>query len=210
MAFPSWKHAQPDGLLAIGGDLNPARLVLAYSKGIFPWYEQEPILWWCPQPRFVLDPSQFKMPRSARVAIDRTPFEYRFNTSFKEVITHCKKIVRPGQEGTWITHEMQCAYESLHSMGYAISAEVWLNNELVGGLYGVRLGNIFFGESMFSLVSNASRFAFMNYVAQLKMEGCVLIDCQVFTTYLESMGAAMMDIEEFLSILNDHIPKPLF
>ncbi|HMK27566.1 MAG TPA: leucyl/phenylalanyl-tRNA--protein transferase [Chitinophagaceae bacterium] len=201
LIFPPVHLAEPDGLLAIGGDLSPERLLLAYRSGIFPWYEGEHILWWCPDPRFVLFPAELKLNKAIRPLIKRNEFEFTTNKAFPLVIHHCKESKRPGQEGTWITDEVEKAYCKLHELGYAHSAEVWQDSELVGGLYGIKLGKVFFGESMFSKVSNASRFAFIRYVQQLKEEGIELIDCQVYTEYLESFGARMIDRKEFIKLI---------
>ncbi len=204
LSFPPVESSQPDGLLAIGGDLSPERLLLAYRNGIFPWYEGEFILWWCPDPRFVLFPKELKINRSTRsllkkneAVISKEQLNFTVNKAFKEVIHNCKKILRSGQEGTWITNEVEAAYIRMHELGYAQSAEVWQNGKLVGGLYGIKLGKVFFGESMFSKISNASRFAFVHYVQQLIKEGIELIDCQVYTEYLESFGARMIPRNEF-------------
>ncbi|MFI5132552.1 MAG: leucyl/phenylalanyl-tRNA--protein transferase [Chitinophagales bacterium] len=206
LAFPPVHLAGTDGLLAMGGDLSPDRLILAYRNGIFPWYEGDHILWWCPDPRFVLFPEELKISKSLKPLLKRNEFEFTVNKAFKQVIHQCKKIRRPGQEGTWITDEVEKAFIRMHELGHAHSAEVWKNGELAGGLYGVRLGNVFFGESMFSKQSNASRFAFIKYVQQLKTEGVELIDCQVYTDYLESMGAKMILRNEFVRLLNELIP----
>lgn len=205
LAFPPTQLAEPDGLLAMGGDLSPERLLLAYRNGIFPWYEGEHILWWCPDPRFVLFPESLKVNKTVKAMLKRDEFEFTIDKSFTEVIRHCKKIVRPGQDGTWITNEVEKAYSKMHELGYAHSAEVWKDGKLVGGLYGIRLGKVFFGESMFSLVSNASRYAFTKYVEQLKQEGVELIDCQVHTEYLESMGAHMIEAKDFKRLLSELI-----
>ncbi len=204
--FPPPHLAEPDGLLAMGGDLSPERLLLAYRNGIFPWYEGEHILWWSPDPRFVLFPDELKISKSIKPLLSKNGFEFTINKAFAKVIHQCKKITRPGQEGTWITDEIEKAYCKMHELGYAHSAEVWLNDELVGGLYGIRLGKVFFGESMFSRVSNASRYAFIKYVLQLKEEGIQLIDCQVYTEYLESLGARMISGKDFLQLLLENIP----
>ena len=201
LVFPPVHLAEPDGLLAIGGDLSTERLVLAYQNGIFPWYEGEHILWWCPDPRFVLFPKELKISKSIRPLLKRNDFEFTTNKAFDRVIHYCKETKRPGQEGTWITDEVEKAYCRLHELGYAHSAEVWKNGELAGGLYGVKLGKIFFGESMFSNESNASKFAFTKYVLQLQEEGIELIDCQVYTEYLESLGARMIERKEFMKYL---------
>ncbi len=205
--FPPVNLAEKDGLLAIGGDLSVERLLSAYRDGIFPWYEGEYILWWCPDPRFVLFPNELKIGKSIKPLLNRGEFDYTTNTAFKEVINHCKKTKRTGQNGTWITKEVEYAYCRMHESGYAQSAEVWKNGELVGGLYGVKLGKVFFGESMFSKVSNASRFAFIRYVEQLKEEGVLLIDCQIYTEYLESFGARMISRAEFTQLLQNLVPK---
>lgn len=206
LKFPAVHLAEPDGLLALGGDLSTERLLLAYKSGIFPWYEGEDILWWCPNPRFILLPHELKINKAIKPLLKREEFKFTINQAFKEVINHCKEIKRPGQEGTWITDEVERAYCKLYELGYAHSAEVWKNDKLVGGLYGIRLGKVFFGESMFSNVSNASRYAFIRYVQFLKDEGVALIDCQVYTEYLESLGAKMISREDFINQLNDLIP----
>jgi leucyl/phenylalanyl-tRNA--protein transferase len=193
--------ADEDGLLAVGGDLSRERLLHAYRNGIFPWYENKYILWWSPDPRFVLFPSELKISSSMKQLLKKQTFEFSVNQDFNSVITQCKAISRRGQEGTWITEEMRNAYNDLHFAGYAVSAEVRLNGELVGGLYGLRIGKMFFGESMFSRCSNASKYAFISYVQQLKSEGVELIDCQVYTAHLESLGARMIPRAEFLDIV---------
>ena len=205
--FPPVHLAEPDGLLAIGGDLSPARLLEAYRHGIFPWYEGDHILWWCPDPRFVLFPEELKIARSMKPLLNRQAFRFTTNTAFAEVIHHCKNSHRPGQDGTWITDEVEKAYIKLHELGYAHSAEVWKDGSLAGGLYGIRLGNVFFGESMFSKVSNASRYAFIQYTEQLKQEGVSLIDCQVHTDYLESMGARMIPGKEFDRLVQNLVER---
>ncbi len=201
LIFPPVHLSEPDGLLAIGGDLSPERLLLAYRNGIFPWYEAEHILWWCPDPRFVLFPDELKISKSIKPMLKRNEFEFTTNKAFKQVIHSCKKTKRHGQEGTWITDEVEKAYCKMHELGYAHSAEVWKDGELAGGLYGIKLGKVFFGESMFSKISNASRYAFVKYVQQLRNEGIELVDCQVYTEYLESMGATMIPRKEFTNIL---------
>ena len=206
LSFPPVHLAGPDGLLAMGGDLSPKRLLLAYRSGIFPWYEGEHILWWCPDPRFVLFPDDLKISKSIKPLLNRNEFDFTINQSFAEVIHQCKKINRPGQQGTWITDEVEKAFIKMHQLGHAHSAEVWKNEELVGGLYGIRMGKVFFGESMFSKQSNASRFAFIKYVQQLKEEGVELIDCQVYTEYLESLGAVMIERSDFVDLLNELVP----
>ena len=203
--FPPVHLAEPDGLLAMGGDLSAERLLLAYQSGIFPWYSQPPILWWCPNPRFVLFPSELKIAKSLKPLLNRQAFRFTVNTSFEQVIKHCKQVDRPGQDGTWIGNEIVAAYCRLHEAGFAHSAEVWDKDILVGGLYGVRLGKVFFGESMFSLQSNASKYAFTLYVQQLVREGVQLIDCQVHSSYLESFGARMIDGALFQELLQKYI-----
>jgi len=203
LIFPPVELAEPDGLLAIGGDLSIERLLLAYRNGIFPWYEGKHILWWSPDPRFVLFSDELKVSKSMRQIIRKGTFTFTVNKAFNEVIANCKTISRRGQDGTWITEDVKEAYGRLHKEGYAHSAEAWLNGELVGGLYGVRLGKAFFGESMFSQYSNASKFAFICYVEQLRSEGVGLIDCQVYTEHLESLGAKMISREDFIARIRD-------
>ena len=204
LVFPPVELAEPDGLLAIGGDLSEERLLLAYHSGIFPWYEGDLILWWCPHQRFVLFPDELVVSTSMKSILKKNVFEFTVNEAFADVITACKKISRKGQDSTWITEEVKLAYINLHNKGYAHSAEAWQNGELAGGLYGVRLGNVFFGESMFSKCSNASKFAFIRLIQQLKEEGIQIIDCQVYTEHLESMGARMIDRKDFTSLLQQH------
>jgi leucyl/phenylalanyl-tRNA--protein transferase len=194
--------AEPDGLLAMGGDLSTERLLAAYKNGIFPWYEGDTILWWSPDPRFVLFPEELKISKSIRPLLNRNEFDFTINKAFSQVIHHCKTVKRYEDEhGTWITDEVEKAYNKLHELGHAHSAEVWKDGELVGGLYGIRINNVFCGESMFSKVSNASRFCFIKYVQVLIEENVKLIDCQVHTEYLESLGARMIGREEFISFL---------
>ena len=203
LVFPPVHLSEPDGLLAIGGDLSPERLLLAYKNGIFPWYEGEYILWWSPDPRCVLFPTELKISHSMKQLLKREAFEFTINKAFGEVIQACKQMNRKSQASTWITDEVEKAFAHMHSLGYAHSAEVWQNGELIGGLYGLRMGKVFFGESMFSNVSNASKYAFIKYVQQLQSEGVELIDCQVHTTHLESLGARMIPRKDFLRLLND-------
>ena len=200
--FPPVNLAEADGLLAIGGDLSPQRLLLAYQRGIFPWYEGDYILWWCPDPRFILFPAELKISKSMKVLLKRNAFDFSINLAFKEVIQNCKEIKRSGQKGTWITSEVEKAYYKMHRLGYAISAEAWLHGELVGGVYGLKLGKVFFGESMFSKISNASKYAFIKLVEHLVQQGVELIDCQVYTEHLKSLGARMISREEFINRLN--------
>ena len=203
--FPPVDTADEDGILAIGGDLSADRLLLAYRSGIFPWYnDDQPIIWWSPNPRFVLFPNKIKVSKSMQAVIKNNQFKFTINKAFAQVIQHCKNIDRKEQDGTWITSEVEKAYTALHLKGFAHSAEAWLNDEIVGGLYGVRIGNIFFGESMFSKMSNASKFAFIQLVKYLQQEGVVLIDCQVYTAHLESLGAGMIDRKDFMQLISAH------
>ena len=196
--FPPIETADETGLLAIGGDLSIQRLLLAYRSGIFPWFnEEEPICWWSPHPRFVLFPAELKVSKSMQQVIKKNQFEFTVNKAFAEVIMNCKNKYRHGQDGTWITNKMEEAYNKLHQQGVAHSAEAWSNGMLVGGLYGIKSGKVFFGESMFSLQSNASKFAFINYVQLLQKENVQLIDCQLHTHHLESLGAKMIDRDLF-------------
>lgn len=200
--FPPVKFADEDGMFAIGGDLSAKRLLLAYQNGIFPWYnEGEPICWHCPDPRFVLFPEELNISKSMKTVINSGMFSFTVNKAFGEVIKNCKTVYRKNQPGTWISEAIIKAYSALHAQGYAQSAETWKDNELVGGLYGIRMGKVFFGESMFSKQSNASKFAFINYVQYLQNHGVKLIDCQVYTKHLESLGARMIERDYFLKQL---------
>lgn len=206
LVFPPVEMATPEGIIAIGGDLGTERLLLAYRSGIFPWYNQdEPIVWWSPDPRFVLFPNKLRVTKSMQSVLNNGSFRFTINRAFSKVLQNCKTITRQGQEGTWITPAIEQAYTELHELGYAHSAEAWMNGELVGGLYGIRLGNVFFGESMFSKVSNASKFAFINYVHQLQKEKVTLIDCQVYTAHLESLGAKMIERNRFMALLAENL-----
>jgi leucyl/phenylalanyl-tRNA--protein transferase len=200
--FPPTSLAEPDGLLAFGGDLSVERLLAAYRKGIFPWYQGEDILWWSPDPRFVLFPKEIKTSQSMKKLLKKNVFNFQLNHDFKQVIHHCKKSFRAGQDGTWITDEMESAYIKMHELGYAISAEAWQENKLVGGLYGILLGKVFFGESMFSLLPNTSKFALIHLADFLIQKNIEVIDCQVYTEHLESLGARMVGRKEFEGILN--------
>lgn len=205
--FPPADDAGEEGLLALGGDLSVDRLLLAYRSGLFPWFnEDEPPLWWCPDPRCVLFPEELYISKSMKQLFKRKAFTVTYNNAFEEVIRQCGET-RMDQEGTWITEDIVDAYTQLHHLGYAISVEAWNKEELVGGLYGIRLGKIFFGESMFSKESNASKFAFITLVQQLQKEGVVLIDCQVHTPHLESLGARMIPRKEFLQIVSSHVDQ---
>lgn len=199
--FPPVDEALDDGLLAIGGDLSMERLLLAYRSGIFPWFDDELPMWWSPNPRFVLYPEELRVSKTMKQVMNRGQFSFTTDSAFAEVIRNCKQTNRTGQQGTWITDAVEQAYTQLHALGYAHSAEAWQDGKLVGGLYGIRMGKLFFGESMYNHVSNASKFAFIQYVQQLIQEGVQLIDCQVYTEHLESLGARMIAREEFLDIL---------
>lgn len=201
--FPPVDEALDDGLLAIGGDLSTERLLLAYRSGIFPWFDDELPMWWSPNPRFVLYPEELRISKSMKQLMKRGQFSFNTNTAFAQVISNCKQTTRIGQQGTWITAAVEEAYTQLHTLGYAHSAEAWQDGKLVGGLYGIRMGKVFFGESMYSHVSNASKFAFLQYVQQLIEEGVQLIDCQVYTEHLESLGARMIVREQFMNMLKE-------
>jgi len=196
LIFPDPALAEDDGLLAIEGDLSPERLQLAYQNGIFPWYsEGEPILWFAPHQRFVLYPTELRISKSMRQVMRSGKFKITFNQCFADVIKACADIKREGQDGTWITTDMQQAYIRLHQLGITHSVEVWQNDDLVGGLYGVAVGKVFCGESMFSLVSNASKLALITLCQTGLYQ---LIDCQVYTGHLESMGARMISRDEYM------------
>lgn len=202
MYFPDVETADKNGILAVGGDLSVERLMLAYRSGIFPWFESdEPLLWWSPNSRMVLFPEEYVISKSLRNIISRKIFTVTFNQNFREVISNCSAIKRDSQNGTWITTEMIDAYCELHRLGYAKSVEVWQDEKLVGGLYGIDLGTIFCGESMFSKVSNASKIAFSALVNDLKDKKYGLLDCQVYNDHLASLGAREIPRNEFLKIL---------
>lgn len=203
--FPPVHLALEDGLLAYGGDLSSERLLLAYQKGIFPWFDEDDFapLWWSPDPRFVLFPDKIKISKSMKPMLNRDDIEFKINHDFEQVIHHCKVTNRTNQLGTWITTDMEKAYIELHKKGIAHSAECWYHNKLVGGLYGIKLKHVFCGESMFSLMPNASKRAFIQYVAQLKKENIQLIDCQIYTAHLESLGAEMIPRATYLNYLVD-------
>lgn len=202
IVFPPVELADEDGLLAIGGDLSTETLLTAYRSGIFPWYSKgQPILWWSPDPRFVILPENLIVSKSMRKVLDSGEFEIRFNTSFGNVISECAKIKRRGQRDTWITDEMKEAYIEFHKAGYAFCGEAWKSDQLVGGFYGVKLNNCFFGESMFSKESNASKAAFLSFAESFFKEGGKLIDCQVYTEHLESLGAKMVPRTAFVNMI---------
>ncbi|WP_419212854.1 leucyl/phenylalanyl-tRNA--protein transferase [Maribacter sp. X9] len=202
LVFPPADSANSEGLLAVGGDLSTERILLAYQKGIFPWFNTDSlILWWSPDPRMVLYPDQIKISKSMQKVLRSNQFTLTKNTCFKEVLDNCSSVERVGQDGTWITADMKKAYLELHEKGYAKSYEVWENDKLVGGLYGVDLGHVFCGESMFSLTSNASKFAFIKLAEELDSKGYSIIDCQLYTDHLASLGAQEITRKEFLTYL---------
>ena len=204
--FPNPELSEENGLLAVGGDLSLERLILAYCNGIFPWYnEGEPILWWCPKPRFIIMPEEVKVSKSMRKIIKREEFNVTFNNDFKGVISNCKYIRENNSEGTWISDDMMNAYINLFKHGLTMSVETYLGKELVGGLYGVKIGKCFFGESMFSKVSNASKIALIKLSEKLKNEGFIFIDCQMHTKHLESMGGKFVKWDTFNDLLNKGI-----
>ena len=205
--FPPADSALPDGLLAIGGDLSTERLLLAYRSGIFPWYDDDVPMWWCPDPRFVLYPKELKISKSMRPILRGDKLRFTTNKAFEQVIRNCQQMPRKDQDGTWINEDIVYAYHKLHEMGFAHSAEAWADGELVGGLYGIRMGKAFFGESMFSKKSNASKFAFIRFVQQLQEDSVELIDCQVHTEHLESLGAKMIPRALFLETINNLIKQ---
>jgi leucyl/phenylalanyl-tRNA---protein transferase len=205
LAFPDPNTADEEGLVAIGGDLSIERLLLAYHNGIFPWYSEPFIGWYSPNPRMVLLPGELKVSSSMRTVLNNGKFRFSINKEFRQVINNCKTASRKDQPGSWISDDIADAYTKLHEAGYAYSAEAWQGNELVGGLYGVRIGKIFFGESMFSTAANASKFAFIKYVHYLQKQGVELIDCQVYTQHLESLGAREIDRKEFLETVRQFI-----
>lgn len=205
--FPPPESADDEGLLAIGGDLSEERLLLAYKNGIFPWYEGQVPLWWNPDPRFVIFPEELKVSKSMKQVLRGNTFTITTNQAFKQVIHNCRKTPRHGQDGTWINKEVIEAYTNLHLSGIAHSFEAWHNGELAGGLYGLRMGNVFFGESMFSHVSNASKAAFITGVQQMQAGGLQLIDCQIYTPHLESLGARMIRRPDFLELLKQNITE---
>ncbi|MEP2058290.1 MAG: leucyl/phenylalanyl-tRNA--protein transferase [Maribacter litoralis] len=202
LIFPPVESANVEGLLAVGGDLSPERMLLAYQNGIFPWFDNDSIiLWWCPDPRMVLYPNEIKISKSMKKVIRNKQFSLTKNTCFEQVLEYCSTVPREGQDGTWITDEMKIAYLKLHEKGIAKSYEVWENDKLVGGLYGIDFGHIFCGESMFSLTSNASKFAFIKLAEELGQKGYKVIDCQLHTNHLASMGAKEIPRKEFMAIL---------
>ena len=200
--FPLAETASQEGIVAIGGDLDPNRILNAYKKGIFPWFENDNnLVWWSPDPRMVLFPKKIKISKSTKKIINQDYFKVTYNQSFNEVVECCSKVKRFGQNGTWITEGLKKAYNQLHEMGYAYSVEVWKDYELVGGLYGIDLGDIFCGESMFTKANNASKVGFIHLVKELTKNNYKLIDCQVPSAHLKSLGAEEISRKEFLSFL---------
>lgn len=201
--FPPVTEASVEGLLAVGGDLSLPRLQLAYRSGIFPWFDaDEPILWWAPPQRMVVHPATYKPSKSLRNLRNRGLFTVTRNTQFNAVITHCQRAPRRGQTGTWISRDIIRAYSAWHALGEVVSYEVWQGDRLVGGLYGVDLGHVFCGESMFSLVPNASKLAFLQLVEDLKAQNYALLDCQVHNDHLEKLGAFEISRAAFMQILH--------
>lgn len=204
LAFPPGSLATPEGILAVGGDLSTRRLLEVYARGSFPWYnEGDPILWWCPDPRFVLFPNELKVSKSMRPYFNQQKFTVTLDTCFAEVIGNCRQVGRRGQGGTWINDDIVASFTELHEMGFAHSVEVWQDGRLAGGLYGIGLGKVFFGESMFALAPNASKFGFITLVRHLEARGYALIDCQQETQHLASLGARAIPRDEFLKLLHE-------
>lgn len=201
LQFPNPELAEPDGLLAVGGDLSTERLILAYQQGIFPWYSDDtPILWYSPHERFVLYPDELLISSSMKRVLNSNRFKVTYNQCFADVIEACSSVERKDQDGTWITNDMKAAYIKLHHEGHAHSIEIWQENELVGGMYGIAVGDIFCGESMFSKVSNASKTA---VIALCQSKKYKLLDCQVHSDHMESMGARMITRKEYMAMLNN-------
>jgi leucyl/phenylalanyl-tRNA--protein transferase len=207
--FPRPDMAEKDGLLAIGGDLSPERLILAYSQGIFPWFsEGDPIMWWSPDPRMVLFPDKFRLYKSLKQTLQNKPYTIQFDSAFEEVIKACRAIERTDQDGTWITEEMEQAYIHLHRLGYAHSVETYFEDKLAGGLYGISLGRAFFGESMFYYQKDASKIALYALVQKLTEWNFHFIDAQVETNHLRTLGAELIPRKEFLSLLREALNYP--
>jgi len=204
--FPHPESAKASGILAIGTDLSVDLLLLAYSYGIFPWYNQnEPVVWWCPDPRYVIFPSRVKVSKSMRSYFNQNKFRVTYNKAFEAVIRSCQLVPRQGQDGTWINEDIVNNYTLLHELGYVWSVEVWEGDLLVGGLYGVNLGKCFFGESMFSLRSNASKFGFISLAKKLEAENYLVIDCQQPNAHLKSLGGEFITGSVFQSIMRNNI-----
>ena len=201
--FPSVSNASPEGIVGIEGNLSPGMLLSAYKQGIFPWYSTgEPIMWWSPDPRMVLFPENVHISKSMQRIFARSNYSFTIDNNFEEVIDSCGSISRKDEDGTWITSEMKDAYINLHELGWGHSLEVWEDNELVGGLYGLSIGSVFFGESMFSRRTNASKAAFIVLAQTLGKLGFSMIDCQLYTSHLESLGAEKIDRKVYLELLN--------
>lgn len=208
-SFPDPNYTSPEGIVAYGGDLSPTRLITAYTRGIFPWYNKtDPILWWSPNPRLIIDLNEFKVSKSLQKTINKKLFEVKFDTKFKEVMIECSKIPRDGQNGSWIHDEVIDAYVKLHEMNFAHSFECYYEGELIGGGYGINIGNIFCGESMFAKKSDASKVALYYLVQKLKSNGFKYIDCQIPTPHLKSLGAKEISRETFLQLLNESVTNP--
>jgi leucyl/phenylalanyl-tRNA--protein transferase len=202
LVFPDPRDADPSGLLGVGGDLSTERLLLGYRMGIFPWYSAgQPILWWSPDPRMILMLPELHVPRSLAKIVRRGDYRITLDTAFPQVLRACAATPRPGQDGTWLTAEMERAYLRLHELGWAHSAEAWSGDELVGGLYGVAIGRFFSGESMFAHAPDASKVAFVWWMRQLERWGFTLVDCQVHTAHLDRFGAREIDREDYLAAL---------
>lgn len=204
--FPSINHATEEGIVAVGGNLSPGMLLSAYRQGIFPWYSKgEPILWWSPDPRFLLFPDEIHVSSSLKKTLKKPIFTFTLDTEFERVITECSTKPRPGQDGTWITDEMITGYVELHRLGFAHSLEIWRDTRLAGGLYGVSIGPFFFGESMFSHESNASKAGLAKLALFAQSRGFLCIDCQIYTEHLASMGAREVARSTFLSMLKSKV-----
>lgn len=207
--FPDPLYASHEGILAYGGDLHPNRIMAAYRNGIFPWFnENDPILWWSPNPRLILELDEFKTSKSLQKTIDKNIFEIKFNTNFEQVMIECSKVPRKDQEGSWIHSQMIEAYNELFALGYAHSFEAYYNKQLVGGGYGVSLGNMFCGESMFTKMNDASKVALYHLVQHLKKKGFSLIDCQIPTNHLKSLGAKEISRDKFLQLVQISLANP--
>ena len=203
--FPNPELAEEDGLLAVGGDLSFERLLLAYCNGIFPWYSDgDPILWWCPKPRFIIKPNEVKISKSMKRVFNSGKFKVTFDNDFEGVIRNCKEL-RENKEGTWINNDMMEAYINLFKKGFASSVEVYRDEKLIGGLYGVKIGKCFFGESMFSIETYASKVALISICKRLEEEEYIFLDCQMHTNHLESMGGKFVSWEDFKLMLEDGI-----
>lgn len=207
--FPPVNLANESGLLAVGGDVSPGNLLLAYSKGIFPWYsDDEPVMWWSPNPRMILKPEYYKASKSLKKLVREGNYSLGIDTSFEEVMHHCAHNPRNGEQGTWITPELTASFVTLHQLGFAHSFEIFMDKKLVGGLYGLSIGKVFFGESMFFKVPNASKLAFYHFIEFLKQNDFKLVDAQQETSHLKSLGAYPITREDFLELLNVYVCEP--